>query len=377
MPLRVQLGGNSIDATLLSETDWQALKGSPSLRMLCCEARCYLRTSPLGTQHFVHWPKSHCGAEGESAEHLEAKAGIVRRLRELRCDAVPEYRGDGWIADVYGTREGFSPVVFEVQWSRQSLEVTRERQAAYTACAIKCCWLFKRLPSLIPEMALPMFRLSLTDSVFHVTIGESPLTSDDWGFVAGRTVTLQEFVEARLQGRIRFSNQRSFVVREVQLVVHEVQCSRCDALYDVFYPREIIRSNCGAERDCFALDSLMGNPPPERPIDDLHNALLNPRGIESMFASELKHLRISIKPCRSRCGCWFGCPECDALYEKILCLSDQATDQPFCSKNFPCSEQLQDPHWCFPAKGKFCDDLPRNASRHLAPHLPARQAEAS
>jgi hypothetical protein len=352
MPLRAQLDGDSLDAALLSEAQWQSLKGSRSLRMLCCDAPAYRRTSQLGTRHFAHSPGSHCGAEGESEEHLAAKAEIVRACHEIGWDALSEYVGDKWRADVYATL-GRHRLAFEIQWSTQTLEVTRERHAAY-GTDVKCCWLFKRLPSLIPEMALPMFRLSLTDSVFHVTIGESPLTADDCGFVAGRTVTLQEFVEARLQGRIRFSNQRSLVVREVQLVVHEVQCSRCDALYDVFYPREIIRSNCGAERDCFALDSLMGNPPPERPIDDLHNALLNPRGIESMFASELKHLRISIKPCRSRCGCWFGCPECDALYEKILCLSDQATDQPFCSKNLPCSERLQDPHWCLPLNGGFC-----------------------
>lgn len=284
---------------------------------------------------------------------------------ELGWDALSEYVGDQWRADVYAAR-GRHRLAFEIQWSTQTLEVTRQRHAAY-GTDVKCCWLFKRMPSqsrrevgpyeqqTTAERDLPMFRLSRTDSTFYVTVGE-------------RTVTLREFVEGRLQKRIRFCEQKRFVVREVQLVVQEVQCSRCNSLYDVFYPVEFIRSNCGAERDCYALDSLMGNPPPERPIDDLHNALLNLRGIESMFASELKPLRISIQSgwgrWRSRWDSWFGCPECDepfrcaAAADTVLrdahLLQGRDDDRVLCSKKVPCSERRAEPHWCFPLNSAFC-----------------------
>jgi competence CoiA-like predicted nuclease len=113
MPLRAQLDGNSINAALLSETQWEGLKGSRSLRMPCCDALAYRRTSRLETRHFAKSPGSHCGAEEESAEHLAAKAEIVRGCHELKWDAISEYVGDQWRADVYAMR-GRHHLAFEI-----------------------------------------------------------------------------------------------------------------------------------------------------------------------------------------------------------------------------------------------------------------------
>ena len=137
MPLRAQLGERSINAVLLSETEWLALKGSQFLRMPCCGAPAYRRTSRLGTRHFAHSPKHHCGAEGECVEHLAAKAEIVRVCHELGWTADSEVAEGQWRADVLATRDRHR-LAFEVQWSSQTLDVTRERQAAYTACGIRC-----------------------------------------------------------------------------------------------------------------------------------------------------------------------------------------------------------------------------------------------
>jgi hypothetical protein len=356
MPLRVQLDGNSINAALLSETQWQALKGSRSLRMPCCDALAYRRTSQLGTRHFAHSPRSHCGAEGECAEHLAAKAEIVRVCNELGWDAISEYVGDQWRADVYAMR-GRHRLAFEIQWSTQTLQVTRERHAAY-GTDIKCCWLFKQLPLLnrresgpyaqhtIAERNLPMFCLSHADSRFDVTVDQ-------------RTMSLQEFVRARLQGRIHFCDQRTFVVREVQFVVSNVQCWRrhCRAPYDVFYTREIMRSNCGAER--------MTTDPGERESldDDPYSALRNWRLAKRVSASEEKQLRLSIKRRWSdtvRRSYWsFGCPECDAIYgdhyfSHLIAEAESDGCAPFCSKELRCSQRWAEPHWCFPVKGGFC-----------------------
>jgi competence CoiA-like predicted nuclease len=144
MPLRAQLDGCPINAALLSEADRQALEASPLLRMPCCDAPAYRRTSRLGTRHFVHSPKRHCGAEGECGEHLAAKAEIVRACHDLGWAADSEAAGGQWRADVLATRDHHR-VAFEVQWSNQTIEVTRERQAAY-GTDVKCCWLFRKIP---------------------------------------------------------------------------------------------------------------------------------------------------------------------------------------------------------------------------------------
>ncbi len=351
MPLRAQLDGNSINAALLSETQWEAFKGSRSLRMPCCDALAYRRTSRLGTRHFAHSPGSHCGAEGESAEHLAAKAEIVRVCHDLGWDAISEYVSDQWRADVYATR-GRHHLAFEIQCSRQTLDVTRGRHAAY-GTDIKCCWLFKKLPlsnrresGPTAERNLPMFRLSHTDSRFDVTIGD-------------RTITLREFVKARLQGQIHFCDQRSFVVREVQFVVSKVQCwrRRCRASYDVFYTREIMRSNCGTVR--------ITTDPGERVSlnNDPYSALRNWRLAKRIFASEEKQLRFSTKRRWSdtlgRSYWSFGCPECDAMYgdhyfSHLIAEMESSGYSAFCSKELRCSERCAEPHWCFPVNGGFC-----------------------
>lgn len=356
MPLRAQLDGNSINAALLSEIQWQTLKGSQSLRMPCCDALAYRRTSRLGTRHFAHSPGSHCGAEGECAEHLAAKAEIVLVCHDLGWDALSEYVGDHWRADVYATR-GPHRLAFEIQWSTQTLQITRERQAAY-GTDVKCCWLFKQLPSLTPkesgpqvrgtiaERNLPMFRISRADCRFDVTVDH-------------RTVTLREFVQARLKGQIHFCNHRTFIAREVQFVVSKIKCWRrgCRAPYDVFYTREIVRSNCWAER--------MTTDPGERQSlhDDPYSALRNWRLAKRVFASEEKQLRFSIKRRWSdtlgRSYWSFGCPECDALYgdhyfSHLIAEVESNGSAPVCSKELRCSEKWAEPHWCFPAKGPFC-----------------------
>lgn len=122
MRLSAQLEGQSVNAALLSDAEWRGLKGSRRVRMPCCDTRGYARTSRLGTRHFVHSPGSHCEGEGESPEHLAAKAEIVRACDEQGWDVRSEFACDNWRADVYATR-GNQRIVFEVQWSPQTLEL--------------------------------------------------------------------------------------------------------------------------------------------------------------------------------------------------------------------------------------------------------------
>ncbi len=167
----------------------------------------------------------------------------------------------------------------------QSLEGTRERHAAYGP-DVKCYWLFRKLPSPIGQRAdpdqlerltaerdLPIFRLSLADSGFNVIVDH-------------KTLSLRDFVAARLERRIRFCEQRNYTVSQVQLVVCTVECWKpsCRSRYEVFYTRRILRSDCGAEhveREPGEVDILAQNP---------HSALRNWHVVKELFATEAKDL---------------------------------------------------------------------------------------
>lgn len=345
MPLRAQVDGVEVNAALLSQTEWQALKGSHSIRLPCCNRGAYRRVSRLGTRHFAHSPGGHCGALGESAEHLAAKAEIVNACHELGWDVQSEFACENWRADVYATKDGHR-VVFEIQWSPQTLEDTRKRHAEYGNGA-KCWWLFRKLPNpSATERDLPMFELSLADSGFIVVVEHT-------------RVRLPDFVKARLERRIRFCEQRHYTVREVQLMVLTVKCwrQRCGTAYDVFYTRQLLRSDCGVEY-------AETDPGETIPLpDDPYSALRNRTVVKRFFPAEAKRLRVSVKRRWSnteRQSYWsFGCPECNALYgdhffSQMFAEAENDGRAPLCTKQLPCSEPRLEPHWCFPRNGKFC-----------------------
>jgi len=55
MPLRAFFAGRELLAPLMSDEEWLNLKAQrPKVRLCCCDSTGYLRTSKLGTKHFVH-----------------------------------------------------------------------------------------------------------------------------------------------------------------------------------------------------------------------------------------------------------------------------------------------------------------------------------
>lgn len=351
MPLRAQVDGVWLNAALLSQPEWEALK-ERSIRMPCCDVPAYRRTSSLGTRHFVHSPGSHCGAEGESSEHLAAKAEVVRACHELGWDVQTEFACQDWRADVYAT-QGRHRAAFEIQWSPQTFEVTQARHAAYGE--VKCCWLFRKLPRplgskrqvrLIPERDLPIFELSASDSGFMVAIDQ-------------KTMSLRDFVKARLERRIRFCEQRHYTSREVHVIIIGVRCwrERCHASYDVLYTRRFMRSDCGVERvEMVPGDRILS-------FDDPYCALRNWAVLKKVFAAEAKQLQVSVKRRWSQTAeesYWsFGCPECDALYGNHFIWDtfyDAESNRciPSLSKQWRFSKRMPEPHWCFPHHSGFC-----------------------
>ena len=145
MPLRADLDSQPVVASEVSDRVWEQLRlvSRAALERLVfpvCGTGALLRTSPLGTRHFVHRPGTSCAAHpGEGQEHLAAKAVIVAAATAAGWDAVPEQPGSGWVADVLAAR-GRLRVALEVQWSRQSRERYAERQRAYDADGVRAVW---------------------------------------------------------------------------------------------------------------------------------------------------------------------------------------------------------------------------------------------
>ena len=57
-----------------------------------------------------------------------------------------DFSGLSWpYPDLLCTR-GRAQIAVEIQWSGQTLDHTIERQAAYAAAGVRCCWLMRRPP---------------------------------------------------------------------------------------------------------------------------------------------------------------------------------------------------------------------------------------
>ena len=103
MNLRASLGGKDV-VSPLEDSEWEELHQRLRSKMIeltmpCCNGRAYMRVGPAGTQHFVHQVDIGC-KQSESEVHQLAKLEIVRACRDLTLQAIPEYEGDGWRADV-------------------------------------------------------------------------------------------------------------------------------------------------------------------------------------------------------------------------------------------------------------------------------------
>src|SRR5690606_37344110 len=116
-------------------------------RLPCCSAQAVAKTSKLGTQFFAHYVKNACDTGGETEAHLLAKRALYEGCRDAGWEALTEAASpDGaWRADVLASRDGVH-VAFEIQWSRQTVGRTMERQQGFSQRNVRCVWLFRRLP---------------------------------------------------------------------------------------------------------------------------------------------------------------------------------------------------------------------------------------
>jgi hypothetical protein len=176
--------------------------GKRHLAFKCCDGQVGLRVSQTGFQHFYHVKRGGCRYEGETMEHLKAKAVIVQAARKAGWNAETEVEDEQglWRADVLLTK-GKAKIAFEVQWSAQTWAETLLRQQRYRDSGVRALWLV-RSSSYEPSWDTPAFRLRAaadTPGGFEVlisppnekwTLADEP---DDW-------LNLAIFVKCALAG---------------------------------------------------------------------------------------------------------------------------------------------------------------------------------
>ncbi|WP_179949377.1 competence protein CoiA family protein [Burkholderia sp. MSMB1078WGS] len=113
------------------------------LSFKCCAGQVGLRVSSTGFQHFYHVKRGGCRYEGESLEHLQAKAAIAQAARQAGWSVELEAEDEQgcWQADVLLSR-GSVRLAFEVQWSAQTWAETLLRQQRYADSKVQACGCF-------------------------------------------------------------------------------------------------------------------------------------------------------------------------------------------------------------------------------------------
>jgi len=369
MPLRAFFGGRELLAPLMSDEEWLNLKAQrPKVRLCCCDSTGYLRTSKLGTKHFVHDKDRICNWAPETWQHLLAKTEIVRVCQQFGYDAKTEVSGSDWRADVLATKTDRGQLIklaFEVQWSPQTLEETAARQAKYQRDGIRCCWLFRKLPTSADFSCqdLPMFKLWLES--------KDALMVD----ASTRTLTLSEFMAALLSRHFKFaSHYRVRQIQQFKVVFLAVICWRCQQQHYLYYiPNAGYYSKCGIKIDEGAFGAFDSNFWLFRPelIQAVKNYLKTEAG-KTIRMGEIKK-RYSKTVRRSYMS--FGCKKCDAIwgdhfyfeamseawygYIPTIELDLQISLNPPLNLN-------SRPHWCYSPTGSFCDIIEHETKQTTA-----------
>ncbi len=371
MPLRAVIDGEDKIAPLLDDAEWEALKlavsrKEKSVLMPCCNAAGRLRVSKLGTKHFYHSRTAECDWKPETAEHLKAKMEILIACRNAGYTASPEKIGLDWRADVYAERNKAS-LAFEVQWSKQTLEETQERQNKYKRDGVKGCWFFRQPPfdyhySTHASNDLPMFELLPSQPPGKDLLVSSPVLI----YPDQKPLCLADFVSALLTKKICYrALATTSCNQKMKVVFVTTKCRKCNVPSLMYYVDSSYISRCGREmsRGHYMTCSYEEDGHYEFRQEVIAAAQ---RYVHSypVLSARLGKIKLRSSKTQNRTYMSFGCPRCDAifgynyLYEDefpnaslngrytVVLETEIAVEQPF-------SEDQ--PHWCYPADGNFCE----------------------
>jgi Competence protein CoiA-like family len=359
MPLRAFIDGHEVIAPLVREEEWQTLRRKvrskiANVQMACCKAKGHLRISKLDTKHFVHTRGVQCDWAPETLYHLRAKQEIIEACHEAGFEARPEVSGTDWRADVLATK-GNVRIAFEVQWSNQTEEETRERQLRYEKVGIRCCWFMRKPPEVLveePIKAIPVFQLSVVDD----KLLQVSLNRNTW--------PLYEFTKSLLSKRIRYCTSATLdSVQRVTIVFYETSCWRCGNRSHMYYLDEPYRTRCGISRDSIEGLAIKYSECPEELTTEIVAAVEKFLISDEVLGLRVGKIKRRFSRTAGRSYNSFGCPKCDAIfgewYRRVeqLYAGYEKENAPAIFQTEVSCRPISAPHthWCFPNGSVFCD----------------------
>ena len=154
MPLKAKIDGEIVFGPEIPLKKWEALKQLQrkegfSVSMICCNSRGHLRTSKNGLQFFYHKIKPEsCSWAPESVKHEEMKYAIYEVCKAGGWDVKTEHSSpdnspdNKWRADIFATKNN-RKIVFEVQFSKISQSILKERELKFVKAGVESYWLLK------------------------------------------------------------------------------------------------------------------------------------------------------------------------------------------------------------------------------------------
>ena len=283
-------------------------------------------------------------------KHDRIQMEIVSACHDLGFEAIQEYSGQGWRADVYVPNND-KPIAFEIQLSPQSLKKTLERQSKYIRDGIVGCWLFENPVSKLNEERpdLPLFYVEdKKDSTLQVNLGDR------------RKVDLNTFLENFISNNIQFKSVAKTKTRQlVNLVFYKMECWKCHEMNHLFYVDSPFYSACNAKIQ------------PDEALWESNSMEYRPEIIElaQKFVENRKDLNVKLGQIKKRYSktvddsyISFGCHKCDSIFgdwfvmEANLDIMYEPKELMY-QGEIELSESIELPisHWCFPDKKQFCD----------------------
>jgi competence protein CoiA len=349
VPLLALVDGVRTVSILLTDDEWLTLQAASRQKAVALTLPCglpgHLRTSKLGTRHFAHNPGGGGCADhiGETAQHLLAKSIIVRAAAAAGWTATPEYRGNGWVADVLAEKDGRC-VAFEVQWSPQTRDDYQHRQDRYAADGVRCAWFTRHEHSIPPPTKdLPVFYLAEDRDDMTVRI-------------AARTMPLADAVTALLRGHVKYrdyvSNGES---SETSILLHETECWKCHAPFLIWNVEgSSITGPCGQWAGVSDGYEIFATDRPEAASAIRAAATRAANGQPLPLATlSPRYTKMSESTYMA-----FSCPKCGYVYGDMFVhslIANSAYESPYRAITQPGTERgIHEPHWCYDTGQGHC-----------------------
>jgi competence CoiA-like predicted nuclease len=285
----------------------------------------------------------------DTKKHARIQKEIVSACQDLGIEAIQEFGGRGWRADVFVPNNG-KPIAFEIQLSPQSLKRTLNRQSKYIRDGIIGCWLFENPIAKLNEERpdLPLFYVEdRKDSTLQVNLGDR------------RKLDLHLFLENFISNNIQFKSVAKTNTKQlVNLVFYKMECWKCHEMNHLFYVDTPFYSACNAqikpEETLWGSDSMEYRP---EIIELAQKFIDSRRDINIKLGQIKKRLSKTVEDYYTS----FGCIKCDSIFgdwyvmEAKLDIMYEPKELTFQGEiELNESIVLPIPHWCFPEDKQFC-----------------------